>query len=189
MTLEEKVEAVQIVFERLDQEIGVFQRCTGLHCPAGCGKCCFKPDIEATVLEFLPFARHLYNTGEAMAWLEKDDEQVVCHILNPAQPGQGLCSSYPHRGLICRLFGYAARTSKYGRPELVTCAVIKQEGSFPQVRMRIEKGELAVPLMSAYYMQLYAIDMELARSFYPINQAIRRALEVVVQYYAYREAR
>src|SRR3954468_9346614 len=110
--LEEKVAAVEEVFQKLDQEIAQFQSWSTLHCKFGCGKCCFKPDIEATILEFLPFAHHLYQTKSAEAWYEKlrDADSEICLILNPTQAASGLCSSYPHRGLICRLFGYSART-------------------------------------------------------------------------------
>jgi len=40
--------------------------------------------------------------------------------------------------------------------------------------------------MSEYYMRMHAIDPDLSRDFYPINQAIRKAIEAVLQYYAYR---
>jgi hypothetical protein len=36
-------------------------------------------------------------------------------------------------------------------------------------------------------MQLHAIDFDLAQKFYPINQAIRHAIETILQYYAYRD--
>ena len=45
---------------------------------------------------------------------------------------------------------------------------------------------LPVPIVSQYYRQLAAIDAELARPEYPINVAIRRALEGVMHYYSYR---
>lgn len=188
MTLEEKVLAVEAVFERLGEEISAFQKWSGLRCPAGCGKCCFKPDIEATVLEFLPFALHLYKNSVAGIWLTKVKEQPssVCLILNPLQAGQGLCSEYRYRGLICRLFGYSARTNKYGRAELITCQVIKDQHAYPHAAGQLETGAREVPLMNRYYMQLHAIDIDLTRDFYPINQAIRKAIETVLHYYAYR---
>src|SRR5262249_36503677 len=108
-SLEEKVRMVEAVFEKLDGEILKFQNETSLHCKFGCGKCCFKPDIEATTLEFLPFAFHLYRANEAEHWLSQltTSDADICLILNPTQGGAGLCSQYHHRGLICRLFGYA----------------------------------------------------------------------------------
>lgn len=189
MTIEEKVRAVEQVFAELDAAISEFQSWSKLGCQFGCGKCCFKPDIEATALEFLPFAFHLYKSDQAWDWFGRvrSSDDPLCLILNPTQEGAGLCSEYQYRGLICRLFGYSARTNKHGRKELVTCQIIKtgQVESHQLAESKIEDGA-AVPVMSDYYMQLHAIDPDLARSFYPINKAIQKALEVVMHYYAYR---
>jgi uncharacterized protein len=189
VTLPEKVEAVEAVFRQLDEEIAAFQSWSTLHCKFGCGKCCFKPDIEATVLEFLPFAVHLHQNGAAFEWLErlKANQGEVCLILNPTAATQGLCSDYQYRGLICRLFGYSARTNKYGAKELVTCQLIKTEqaAAYALAEKGIEENA-AVPVMNQYYMRLHSIDYQLAQNFYPINEAIRRAIETVLQYYAYR---
>jgi hypothetical protein len=53
----------------------------------------------------------------------------------------------------------------------------------------IEKidGGLEVPVMNQFYMQLHAIDYDLTQKQYPINEAIRRAIEEVLQYYSYRD--
>lgn len=189
MSIEEKVKQVEFVFEKLDFEISQFQNSTTLHCKFGCGKCCFKPDIEATTLEFLPFAYHLHQLNLAEIWLEKlqANTSSLCAILDSSQSGAGLCSQYKHRGLICRLFGFSARTNKYAQRELVTCQLIKteQKERFEEAKAKIEEG-LEVPIMSNYYMQLHAIDFELTREFYPINRAISKAIETVLQYYAYR---
>jgi Fe-S-cluster containining protein len=190
MLLEEKVRAVERVFDELDTAIASFQSQTQLHCAFGCGKCCYKADIEATALEFLPFAFYLYKQGIATEWFEKisNSPQEVCYILNPQQGGAGLCSQYKHRGLICRLFGYSARTNKYNQKELVTCQIIKTEqaANFGKAVEMIQEGA-EVPVMSSYYMQLHAIDDDLARKFYPINVAILEAIKVVLSYYAYRD--
>jgi uncharacterized protein len=192
MTLEEKVLAVEEVFEALDREIETLQKWSTLHCKFGCGKCCFKPDIEATPLEFLPFAYHLYKSGQAMEWFERlrTDMSSICLILNPTQTGAGLCTEYKHRGLICRLFGFSARTNKYGKKELVTCEIIKteQQEKYLEARHKMEDEVVAVPLMHHYYMQLHGIDHDLAHNFYPINEAIKQALETVLAYYAYRDS-
>lgn len=186
--MEEKVKSVEAVFDKLDAEISKFQATTSLHCQWGCGKCCFKPDIEATVLEFLPFALHLYRSNEAEDWLARlQTDADVCLILSPTQGGAGLCSQYKHRGLICRLFGYSARTNKYGKRELVTCQIIKTEQAtaFAEAERKIDVG-LDVPVMNEFYMQLASIDFDLSRDFFPINAAIRKAIETVLHYYAYR---
>lgn len=189
MELEEKVKAIREVFAELDNQIAAFQSATTLHCKWGCGKCCFKPDIEATILEFLPFAFHLHQSGKTEEWQKKlnESDSSICHILNPTQATAGLCSEYEHRGLICRLFGYSARTNKYGKKELITCQIIKteQSGEYEKTVSEIDEG-LPVPVMNQFYMRLHAIDFELTQTFYPINEAIKRAIEVVLQYYAYR---
>jgi uncharacterized protein len=190
LSLNEKVQAVEGVFNDLDAAIATFQSTSSLHCKFGCGKCCFKPDIEASALEFLPFANYLYKNDLALAWYERleSNDQPLCLIFNPTKTGAGLCSEYVYRGLICRLFGYSARTNKYGMKELVTCQIIKteQKESYDLAEKAIEGGG-SIPVMSHYYMQLHAIDPDLAREFYPINKAILRAIEVVLSYYAYRD--
>ena len=186
----DKIREVEGVFSELDAEIASFQSLTSLHCAWGCGKFCFKSDIEATPLEFLPFAHHLYTIGAAYDWYEKlkDSNAAHCLILNPTQGGAGMCSEYPYRGLICRLFGYSARTNKYGQKELVTCQIIKteQKDNFQAAERRISDGE-PVPVMNQFYMRLHAIDPVLAQEYLPINEAIKRAIEVILHYYAYRE--
>jgi Fe-S-cluster containining protein len=190
MNLEEKATAVEKVLKELDEEISKFQQWSTLHCKFGCGKCCFKPDIEATPLEFLPFAVYLTREGKAEEWLDRMDklsDDAVCIILNPTQAGAGLCSEYPYRGLICRLFGYSARLNKYEQKELVTCTIIKteQHEKFVEAESKI-KSDGVVPLMSDYYLKLHYIDPNLANEFMPINKAIKRALELAWRYFEYK---
>ena len=186
----EKVKAVEAAFQHLDSEIASFQSWSLLGCKTGCGKCCLKPDIEATILEFLPFAQHLYEQDQAFEWLEKTKsaDSSLCVILNPLHGGAGMCSQYTYRGLICRLFGFSARTNKYARKELVTCQLIKEELA-DKVRVaneKIDAGSGDVPVMNQHYMRLHAIDFDLTREFFPINEAIKRAIEIILQYHAYR---
>lgn len=189
MTLEEKVLAIERVYDDLNKKMAAFQGWAAIHCLPGCGKCCFKPDIEATTLEFLPYALHLYQLNQAEIWLQKlqESSSSICLLLDPQSTGAGFCSSYVHRPLICRLFGFSARKNKYGKTELVTCQVIKsdQPERVEAVGMGIDSGE-SIPVMNRFYMQLHAIDFELTREFFPINEAMKRAIEVILHYYAYR---
>lgn len=188
--LPEKIRATEEVFKKLDADVASFQAWSELGCKFGCGKCCFKPDIEATILEFLPFANYLHQNNLAFEWLDKikSGNSSICYILNPTQAGAGLCTEYPYRGLICRLFGYSARTNKYAQKEYVTCQIIKTEQTqnYQQAADKVSQNTGDIPMMNQYYMQLHAIDMELTRNFYPINEAIKRALEAVLAWYAYR---
>jgi len=188
VTLEEKISAVEEVFENLALEVSLFQSKSSLSCKTGCGKCCFKPTIEATILEFLPFAEQLYRQGTAYEWLEKTATSgSLCVLLNPQQLEKGMCTQYKYRGLICRLFGFSARTNKYGTKELVTCATIR-EGDTAKYDLAVKQiaTGVDVPVMNNHYMRLHAIDYELTREFFPINQAINRAIGVILHYHAYR---
>lgn len=190
MRLELLAAEVQEVFDQLDASITEFKQATTLHCKAGCWKCCHKADIEATPLEFLPLAMHLYKQGLAEEWLLRleSDSSPYCTVLSPGSLASGKCSEYPHRGLICRLFGYSARKNKHGRKELVTCTIIKTEQTEPYQKAQEEiDGGFPVPVMSHYYTRLVNLDASLAGELLPINAAIRKAIETVLQYYSYQK--
>ena len=70
---------------------------------------------------------------------------------------------------------------------MVTCQIIKieQADQYQAAEKKIESGT-DIPVMSHYYMQLHAIDFEMTKNFYPINIAMRKAVETVLSYYAYR---
>lgn len=192
MNLEEKSKAVEKIFGELDEEIKQFQSWSSLGCQIGCGKCCFKPDIEATPLEFLPFAIQLHKIGKGEEWLTKIDHlenAKICTILNPTQSGAGLCSEYMYRGLICRLFGFSARTNKYEKKELVTCSLIKEKQPMEYGRALSQINEGAqIPVMSEYYLKMHYVDPTLANDFMPINHALNKAIQMTLQYFAYKDA-
>jgi Fe-S-cluster containining protein len=191
-TLPEKVRAVKQVYARLDKEIASFQKDSGLACISGCGECCKKADIEATPVEFLPLALQLLDEGRAESvydeLLQKQDS--LCHVFRPFVTNfGGMCNEYPNRGLICRLFGFSARRDKEGRPELVTCKLLKteREEHYQLALSNIKEGK-KVPIMTEYYSRMASIDPSL-NTFYPINTAMQKALEVVLHYYTYRKRR
>lgn len=192
MSIYKKVREVEKVFNTLNQHIALFQKESNLSCLASCGKCCSKPDIEASVLEFLPLAYHLYKEKKAFEVLEilQKHDSGYCIILQPflGQEDSGFCANYKYRGLICRLFGFSARRDKYGSKNLVTCKTIKenQNSEYNAASDKISRGEMDVPMMSNYSMMLNAIDFQLASRYYPINTAIKMAIENVLSYYSYR---
>ena len=177
-------------FSLLSQEMSIFQVWSGLNCKSGCGKCCTKADVEATVLEFLPFAYHVFRRKEAEQWLAllAEHPDSICLFFKSNQAGAGSCTQYQHRGLICRLFGFSARTNKYAQREFVTCQTLKagESEKYQQVVDKVKAGEL-IPVMNHHYMRLVGIDPHLARDFYPINKAIKLAIETVLHYYSYRD--
>jgi uncharacterized protein len=192
LSIARKAKAVEKLYIELDAEITAFRKETGISCISGCGKCCLKPDIEATILEFIPLAYHLFKDGKAEEILEKlrtDTQNNICinFTLFVVGSGSGMCSSYVHRGLICRLFGYSARIDKNGNKQFITCKPIKetQAESYNNAVKRVADN-MYIPVMSNYYYKLKSIDHRLAEKFYPINTAIKLAIEHVIMYYIYR---
>ncbi len=192
MAIEHKVRLVEALFDRLEIEITAFKSETHLFCNAGCGKCCSNPSIDASPLEFLPWAFHLFLNGiaeETLAQLNNSASKN-CHLYHPLsvlEHHKGNCTNYRYRGLICRLFGYAANTDKYGKLRLATCKIIKEEQqeNFQTAEELINKGK-HVPIFTDYYMRLAQIDLKMGIKLLPINEALKMAIEEVLHYYAYR---
>tara|TARA_Y100001949_G_C15913880_1_gene298116 strand:- start:97 stop:705 length:609 start_codon:yes stop_codon:yes gene_type:complete len=192
MSIVRKVRAIERLFDRLDGEISLFQQTSGLHCYAGCGKCCNKADIDASPLEFLPLAFHWFMNHEAEHKLEllNKEQSPICHIYSPLSIDNltsGSCSIYQHRGLICRLFGYGASKDKLGQLRLVTCKLIKENQleNYEKTQKLLKDNEY-VPVFSDYYKKLAQIDFHLGNQIMPINEAIKEAVETVLSHYAYR---
>lgn len=190
MSIEQRVQLVENLFLQLEQESTKFQQTSGIGCVSGCGKCCTYPDVEASPLEFLPWAFHLFLNGEAeeTLLLLNNSTDLTCLIYKPLSLiDQGRCSNYKYRGLICRLFGFAANTDKYGKLRLATCKIIKegQQENYHKTAEAITK-DLSIPVFTEYYMQLNQIDFHLGNIILPVNKALKMALEEVLQYYAYR---
>ncbi|MNF60632.1 hypothetical protein D3C85_981010 [compost metagenome] len=192
MSIEHKVRLVEKLFARLEIEITTFKSESHLNCNAGCGQCCSKPNIEASPLEFLPWAFYLFLNGKAEGTLVELNQKTNtnCHLYRPLSvldSNNGSCSNYRYRGLICRLFGYAANRDKYGQLRMATCKIIKenQQENYNNTEEAISKG-LYVPVFTDYYMRLTQIDNRLATILLPINEALKIAIEEVLHYYAYR---
>ncbi|WP_335966645.1 YkgJ family cysteine cluster protein [Galbibacter sp. PAP.153] len=186
------MKAIERLFGCLDEEINQFRETTGIFCASGCGKCCNKADIEASPLEFLPLAFYWFLRHEAITKLEQLQNNIspTCIVYSPLSIEnitKGSCETYLYRGLICRLFGYAATTDKYGDMRLVTCKLIKenQAENYSKAITLLKQKEY-VPIFSDYYKKLMQIDFYLGNQIMPINDALKKALEIVLNYYSYR---
>jgi len=176
----------------MDSEINSFQSTSKLKCLPGCGRCCTHSQVDASPLEFLPWAYQLYVKGEAHEVLEALSEKTsnICHNYNPIgllEEGKGSCGTYDFRGLICRLFGYGANSDKYGKLRLATCKIIKEDQAlaFQNAEKLIANG-LPIPVFAQYYMRLSQIDYQLGNTIVPINTALKIAIEEVLHYFMYR---
>ncbi len=193
MNLQEKALGVASVFEELDTEIDAYLKHSKLGCISGCGFCCANPKVMATVLEFVPFAFDLYKRGLANEVYDRlegtgEDEFCIVYKSTSEDSASGFCSEYKNRGMICRVFASTARVNKEGKKELITCKKIKEEKrvDYKTASLRIN-DDLDVPLASAAYQRLVGIDFDLTREQFPINQAIKRALEAVLRFQYYQE--
>jgi uncharacterized protein len=193
MNLQEKSLAVKEVFEELDKDVAGYLDKSNLSCFAGCGRCCMNPKVAATVLEFIPLAFDIYEKGiaeEVMDQLEQTSELENCMVFKKTtiDSGSGVCGTYMYRGLICRLFGMSARKNKYGDKQMITCKKIKEEKTelFEATTQSINEG-MQIPMANDYYSKLSGIDFKLSDGTYPINEAIKKALETVMMYSYYHE--
>lgn len=207
---QEKVRLILDLFRKLDEEINAFQKLSGLHCAPGCGRCCENPDVETTVLEVLPLAYALWQNGQAEDTLQKITDSVkiephrsqgksspqpdqtqspsenkpcVFYQPDPVVPGNGRCSVYLWRPLLCRLFGFSTKNNKYGESALITCPTMKAlcVSEYQKVTEDLKQG-MKAPRMQNFAMQALSIDPYLGKEQLPINQAIRIAVERVGNY-------
>lgn len=194
MNLLEKSLAVNDLFNDLELQVNDYLAQTKLGCLSRCSQCCANPRIPATPLEFLPLAFHIYRSGKAeeiLESLETCPEESFCIILKQLSTNghAGQCSQYAHRGLICRLFGNSARKNRAGIKELITCKLIKSEKQelYEKTSAGIAENEVPIPISADYYSRLYTIDFHMAKEQYPVNTAIKKALEAVLSFYFYFE--
>ncbi len=193
MSIEKKVYEIELLFDKLEIELATFTSTTHLFCNAGCGKCCTNHTMEASPLEFLPWAFYLFKIGEAENTLEKlaKHTKPICFNYSPTSDtnlNKGSCNTYKYRGLVCRLFGYGATKDKFAQLRLATCSIIKEQQTenYKAANEAINNG-LNVPIFTDYYMNLSQIDFRLGNIYVHINKALQMALEEVLQYYAYRD--
>lgn len=181
-----KIKRVQKLLNEAALHTARFQKASQMGCPSGCSLCCLKKDIYASPLEFLPLAYHLHLSEKAEAFydeLEKRGENTVCGVFTPLSLDGWGCTEYEYRGLICRLFGYSTSSDKMDQKRMISCKTLKETPNYQQMK---PTTLLKAPSFPDYYMKLASIDWQLANESLPINQAIKRAIELVVTYFTYK---
>ncbi|MDH5603744.1 MAG: YkgJ family cysteine cluster protein [Cyclobacteriaceae bacterium] len=191
MKLYQRVRAVGRIFNDLEKETVKFKAQTGLSCLPLCGFCCTRPNVMASPVEFLPFAWSLYKEQRAEIFLDglDQDDGAQCPLFRVIKAGEqkGFCGHYQSRGLVCRLFGFAAMINKHGQPELSTCKLIKEDQPEKyQHASRALKEGLKVPVYKDYYQRLANIEPGGKVELIGVNGAIRKALEMVLWDRQYR---
>ncbi|MCT6699831.1 YkgJ family cysteine cluster protein [Rheinheimera sp. 4Y26] len=181
---------VEQVFADIGQTYAQYQRDRGLFCRSGCGECCLHRGIEATVLEMLPLAYSLLEEGKAESTLDAlaNHQQDGCFFYqrHSADGKMGQCSVYLKRPGICRLFGAAGYNGREGEVLLSVCKNIKADHPVAYADTLIALESDPPPMIRNGKEQIRQIDYELGGVNFPINEAMRQALEKVLfeQYYA-----
>ncbi|HNX75876.1 MAG TPA: YkgJ family cysteine cluster protein [Candidatus Rifleibacterium sp.] len=190
ISLYHKIQRIETLQQKINRDTKAFKNLAGINCDNHCAECCRYQDISATTLEFLPFAWHASKLGVLDYWFDKIEQHASsqCIFALTGTETWG-CSIYPARGLICRLFGFSAVTDKNGLPVYGACRVLNQrQPAMVDQAQRVIAAGGKVPVMASYYRQLAAIDPLLGVQSFPINQAIKNALETVYFHLHYREA-
>ena len=206
--LRELSSQVMDVYQSLSEEFSAFQSSQSLNCVEKCGACCNKLDIEVSPLEMLPFALHLFDTGQA--------EQVFDELQSYSgfackqyqrlslDGTEGYCGIYEYRPGICRMFGAAGYKTKSGEATLSVCKPIKQAvpekyaaaliAIQPQ-RSDVLEYPLVVdiaanstnhvlktkpPMIAEGRQKLAQLDYELGEKLMPVNDALRFMLEKIL---------
>lgn len=191
MDINRVIQGVMSLYREIEAATGALKADSGLKCIPGCGYCCKHQGIDAAPAEYLPLADALYRRGKALEWLDLlrgEENDSPCFLLNPGEkPNEGTCKEYEYRGLVCRLFGFSTVLDKFGASVFSTCRIIKtaQPEAYQRLTEKIASG-CPSPIMKNYFFRLYDIDALSARRF-PVNTAIRVALETILSHYAYSE--
>jgi len=183
--LRELSRRVEAVYGEIATTFSAYQQQRGLNCRSGCGECCLQPTIEATVLEMLPLALHLFDQGKAeqtLTQLEELTEPQGCFFYQKLSfdGKQGQCSVYQQRPSICRLFGASGYRDKQGKTSLSVCKVIKSDHPMPYQDTLIALESDPPPMMIMAKEQVNELDYELGKQHLPINVALQQALEKVL---------
>jgi len=176
-----RVVRLAMLYQDLDNQMEVFRRKSKIKCFKGCGRCCENSFVETTVLEMIPLAAELWRRNRAEEWLQKDvgeHKRGVCpfYAPDPQIKGNGRCTIYPLRPLICRMFAFSGRRDKSGQKVYVTCERIKAEAAalYDEVSRSFDVKQ--PPLMGNFSSRRESIAGETDGQLYPLPVAVKKAI-------------
>ena len=142
-----------------------------------------KPNIEAQVIEMLPMAKYIIDSGrfEEVYQSLSDTDGGPCQMFQAHDGGEekGRCSAYEFRPSVCRLFGFSAVKKKSGPPELANCHWQKKlyPDQLKETQAMINAG-MAVPIISDFSFRFQNLAPTAAMNILmPINKSLKVALE------------
>lgn len=174
MIIEEQVLAF---FGELEKQVAQFQIKTGLRCSPGCGRCCPTAAVHTTVLEMLPAAGEILRQGASDHWLSVTSQTHTgpgC-VFYQAEETAGHCRFYAWRPGVCRLFGFASVRTRTGGRALSVCNHLKTNDPATVAAAMTHAAD--APCLSDLCTRLHGIDPSAAKRLFPINEAIRIAIQ------------
>ncbi len=181
------ISGLEDFYREIHRKTNIFKLATGIRCLPGCGSCCENPNVEASIPEMYPVAAEIFREkkeDEVIAAIESKillgDSRCVFYIPDPEIPGNGRCSQYPFRSLVCRLFGFAARKNKFGNKEFSPCRKIREK--FPDLVENAQKAVsngLEIPIYQDSFFHVASLFPDRGIRTIPINEAILQALEII----------
>lgn len=172
----ELAKLVQSIYSESGSSFNNFQTSSGFKCIEGCGRCCLNPDVSASMLEMLPMALELIDSGmadEVYSRLSENLPSCIFYKFTSPDGLKGHCTSYLNRPSICRSFGAGVRISKTGQKDWVICKHIKQ--NVPELLESVDKN--TAPIIGTFASQVASLDHTLGSKLYPINIALKLMLE------------
>ncbi len=189
MNIRETVNNLQKFYEEMASTFSDYQASTGLACLSGCGRCCVNPDVEASVLEMLPFALKIYDQGLLNEWLIKLENPATdyCVLFQGESSGKGKCGHYLERPSVCRMFGVAGYADKNNQAVLSICKYIRENEPEKASEKQKNLDRKSVPMMSEWVSQICHLGEPAIQRRVPINNAIKQALEKIALFAQYQE--
>lgn len=169
------------LYAEMSATFSEYQNSVNLPCLEGCGKCCLNPDIEASVLEMLPFAVKIYREGKLEEWMLKMsmNTRESCVLYEGDENGKGRCGHYNERPGICRMFGVSGMKNKEEVLRLSICKYIKNYYPEVSAKLATELDLKKPPTMAEHSTQVAHLGDHVLQRRLPINEAIQQALEKV----------
>lgn len=170
-------------FHKVDQDILKFKTAVGISCPVKCGDCCRSNQVETSIVEMLPIAAQIFDNGMESFWIDRvvsAFDTGTCILYDPISENRnGCCLFYSRRPTICRLFGFSGRRDKYGNIEPIFCRQLKKAAADTcrSAKNLIAGGAIIIPVISDYALSMINLCGSESFRLYPINQALRMALQ------------
>jgi uncharacterized protein len=179
------IDELMDLFAEVDRKVEELKVLTGVHCPDMCGICCSSIKVETTAIEMMPLAEELWRINEADVWLDKINSasrplSCVFFKNDTGVPGNGRCSVYSLRPLICRLFGFFTIKDKNGKYDYGSCKVIndKYPENYKKAVKMVKEGNHPSNVTD-YSIRIISMGTGISSKMVPINVAAKIAIEKI----------